>query len=516
MPAERIAMRLVREILRLIAVEKLAVREIARRTGKAPSTVRATLGRCRAAGVSWPLPEGLSDGELEERLYGKGGAKPGPARRAEPDWASIHRELKRKHVTLSILWEEYIAQEPDGLRYSRFCELYRTFASKLPVVMRQTHAAGEKLFVDYAGDTVPVIVNRLTGEWRPAQIFVAVLGASSFSYAEATWTQSLPDWIAAHVRALEAIGGVPRLLVPDNPKAAIVKACFYDPQVNRTYSAFAEHYDIGILPARPRKPRDKAKVEACVLIVERYLLGRLRHRTFYSLAELNQAIQEMLADINGRRPLRRLGVTRQQLFEDLDRPALKPLPVEPYVYAEWRVRRAGLDYHVEVEDHYYSVPFRFAKDELEVRLTARTVEVFRKGERIAAHIRNSGNRRHTTTPEHMPSSHRHFADWSIERIRREASAIGRSTGALCELILEERRHPEQGFRACLGIIRLVKSFGRDRVEAACLRALEIGARSYGSVRSILDNKLDRQAAAKRAADGPAILHANIRGPRYYN
>jgi len=412
-------MRQVREILRLIAVEKLAVRDVARRTGKAPSTVRATLGRCRAAGVSWPLPEGLSDSELEERLYGKGGARPGPARRAEPDWASIHRELKRKHVTLSILWEEYIAQEPDGLRYSRFCELYRTFASKLPVVMRQTHAAGEKLFVDYAGDAVPVLVDRLTGEWRPAQIFVAVLGASSFSYAEATWTQSLPDWIAAHVRALEAIGGVPRLLVPDNPKAAIVKACFYDPQVNRTYSAFAEHYDIGVLPARPRKPRDKAKVEAGVLIVERYLLGRLRHRTFYSLAELNQAIQEMLADINGRRPLRRLGVTRQQLFEDLDRPALKPLPVEPYVYAEWRIRRAGLDYHVEVEEHYYSVPFRFAKDELEVRLTARTVEVFRKGERIAAHIRNSGNRRHTTIPEHMPSSHRHFADWSIERIGRE-------------------------------------------------------------------------------------------------
>ena len=516
MPAERIAMRLVREILRLIAVEKLAVREIARRTGKAPSTVRATLGRCRAAGVSWPLPEGLSDAGLEERLYGKGGAKPGPARRAEADWASIHRELKRKHVTLSILWEEYIAQQPDGLRYSRFCELYKTFASKLPVVMRQTHAAGEKLFVDYAGDPVPVIVDRLTGERRPAQIFVAVLGASSFSYAEATWTQSLPDWIAAHVRALEAIGGVPRLLVPDNPKAAIVKACFYDPQVNRTYSAFAEHYDLGILPARPRKPRDKAKVEACVLIVERYLLGRLRHRSFYSLAELNQAIQEMLADVNGRRPLRRLGVTRQQLFEELDRPALKPLPAEPYVYAEWRIRRAGLDYHVEVEDHYYSVPFRFAKDELEVRLTARTVEVFRKGERVAAHLRNSGNHRHTTTPEHMPSSHRHFADWSIERIRREASAIGRSTGALCEQILEERRHPEQGFRACLGIIRLVKSFGRDRVEAACLRALEIGARSYSSIRSILDNNLDRQTAAKRAADGPAILHANIRGPRYCN
>lgn len=516
MPAERIAMRLVREILRLITAEQLSVREVARRTGKAPSTVRATLGRLRAADLNWPLPEELSDSELEERLYGKGGAKPGPARRAEPDWASIHCELKRKHVTLSILWEEYIAQEPGGLRYSRFCELYRHFAAKLPVVMRQTHAAGEKLFVDYAGDTVPVAVDRLTGKTRPAQIFVAVLGASSFSYAEATWTQSLPDWIAAHARALEAIGGVPKLLVPDNTKVAVIKACFYDPQVQRTYAAFAEHYDTGVLPARPRKPRDKAKVESCVLIIERYLLGRLRHRTFYSLAELNQAIREMLADINGRRPLRRLGVTRQQLFEELDRPALKRLPAEPYVYTEWRIRRAGLDYHVEVENHYYSVPYRFAKDELEVRLTARTVEVFRKGERIAAHLRNSGNHRHTTTPEHMPSSHRHFADWSIERIRCEASAIGQSTGTLCELILEERRHPEQGFRACLGIIRLAKSFGRERVEAACLRALEIGARSYGSVKSILDNKLDRQAVPKRAADGPAIFHANIRGPRYYN
>jgi transposase len=263
-------------------------------------------------------------------------------------------------------------------------------------------------------------------------------------------------------------------------------------------------------------PDSKAKVESCVLIIERYLLGRLRRRAFYSLAELNHAIREMLADINRRRPLRRLGVTRQQLFEELDRPALKPLPAEPYVYAEWRVRRAGLDYHVEVEDHYYSVPYRFAKDELEVRLTARTVEVFRKGERIAAHLRSSGNRRHTTIPEHMPSSHRHFADWSIERIRREASAVGRSTAALCEVILEERRHPEQGFRACLGIVRLAKSFGRERVEAACLRALEIGARSYGSVRSILDNKLDRQAASKHAADCPTILHPNIRGPRYYN
>ena len=355
--------------------------------------------------------------------------------------------------------------------------------------------------MDYAGDTVPVVVDRLTGKTRPAQIFVAVLGASSLSYAEATWTQSLPDWIAAHAHTLEVIGGVPKLLVPDNTKVAVIKACFYDPQVQRTYAAFAEHYDTGVLPARPRKPRDKAKVESCVLIIERYLLGRLRHRTFYSLGELNQAIREMLADINGRRPLRRLGVTRQQLFEELDRPALKPLPAEPYVYTEWRIRRAGLDYHVEVEDHYYSVPYRFAKDELEVRLTERTVEVFRKGERIAAHLRSSGNHRHTTTPEHMPSSHRHFADWSIERIRREASAIGQSTGTLCELILEERRHPEQGFRACLGIVRLAKSFGRERVKRPACEPFDRARTTARSSPSSTTTSIARQGQADRGRPG---------------
>jgi transposase len=516
MPAERITMRKLREILRLISVGDVPIREIARRTGAAPSTIRATIERIAAANLSWPLPEGLSDSELEARLYKNAGKKRGHRRCVEPDWAALHRELKRKHVTLSILWDEYIEQYPDGFRYLRFCELYRAWEGNLPVTMRQTHLGGEKLFVDYAGDTVPVIVNRLTGETRPAQIFVAVMGASNFTYAEATWTQSLPDWIAAHTHAFEAIGGVPKLLVPDNTKVAVIKACRYDPQVNRTYAEMADHYDIGILPARPRKPRDKAKVEACVLIVERYLLGRLRHRRFHGLAELNRAVQEMLADINECRLLRRLGVTRRKLFEDLDRPVLKPLPAEPYVYAEWRLRRAGLDYHVEVEDHYYSVPYRFANEELSVRLTARTVEVFRKGERIAAHQRNSGNHKHTTVNEHMPSSHRRFADWTIERLRREASAVGASTAMLCELILESRRHPEQGFRACMGIIRLVKSYGRERVEAACLRALEIGARTYRSVKSILDNNLDRQAAAKPGPEAPGIVHTNIRGSRYYH
>ena len=369
--------------------------------------------------------------------------------------------------------------------------------------MRQTHAAGERLFVDYAGDGVPVVVDRLTGEVRMAQIFVAVLGASSFTFAKASWTQALPDWIDAHVRAFEAIGGVPQLLVPDNTKTAIVKACFYDPQVNRTYADMATHYGTALLPARPRKPRDKAKVEAAVLIVERWLLGRLRRRTFYSLAEVNAAIGEMLTNLNEERPIRRLGVTRRQLLEEIDRPALKALPIEPYEYCEWRLRRVGIDYHVEIDAHYYSVPYRFARAEVEARLTVRGVEIFRKGERIAVHLRMSGNRKHTTMPEHMPSSHRRYAGWTIERIREDARKIGPATAALCEQILEARPHPEQGFRACLGIVRLAGPYGPERVEAAAERAIEIGAKTYGSVKSILDNKLDRKPAAKaRRGRGP--------------
>ena len=515
MPAGRVCMRHVREILRLVH-EGASKHQVARLTGVVPSTVRETLRRFTASGLAWPLGDDVTDSVLESRLYKNAGKKQGHRQRTEPDWAWMHRELKRKHVTLAILWDEYIAAVPDGYRYSRFCELYRAWEGKLSVTMRQSHAGGEKLFVDYAGDTVPVVVDRLTGERRPAWIFVAVLGASSFTYAEATWTQSLSDWIGAHTGAFAAIGGVPGLVVPDNPKTAVIKACFYEPAVNRSYTEMAAHYDTAILPARPRKPRDKAKVEAAVLIIERWLLGRLRHQVFHSLAELNAAIRGLLVTLNDERPIRRLGVTRRQLLEELDRPHLKPLPAESYVFAEWRIRRVGIDYHVDIDRHYYSVPHRFAKEQVEVRLTARVVEIFARGERIAAHMRGSGNGKHTTTPEHMPSSHRRYAGWTVERIRHETAAIGAATSSLCERILEERSHPEQGFRACLGIVRLVKAFGRERVEAACARALEIGARTYGSVKSILDNNLDRQAAPQRAAGSPAIEHRNIRGARYYH
>ena len=516
MPAERVLMRDARKIIRLKFSAGLATREIARRLGVAPSTVRETLKRLMTSGLSWADAEELSEAELEAALYVGRGSKRGHRLRAEPDWPAIHRELKRKHVTLQIVWDEYIAAHPGGYSYSRFCELNRAFEKTLSPTMRQTHAAGERLFVDYAGDGVPVVIDRLTGEVRMAQIFVAVLGASSFTFAHASWTQTLPDWIDGHVRALTAIGGVPQLIVPDNTKTAVIKACLYDPQVNRTYSEMAAHYGSAILPARPRKPRDKSKVEQAVLIVERWLIGRLRHRTFHSLAELNAAIGDLMTGLNDVRPIRRLGVTRRRLLEEVDRPALKPLPTEPYEYAEWKKCRVGVDYHVDVAFHYYSVPHRFLRAEVEARLTARTVEVFFRGERIAAHPRGGGNRKHTTLSEHMPSSHRRYAGWTIERIRADAQKIGPATAALCDRILESRPHPEQGFRACLGIVRLSGHYGAQRIEAAAARALEIGARTYGSVKSILDNHLDRRPAATRPTDTTPIQHPNIRGPRYYN
>ena len=508
-------------MLRLTREAGLTVSDAARRSGVSRSTVREMLRRFEASGVAWPLPPDLTDAVLEAGLYGPAGAKRGQRRRDQPDWAVLNRELKRKHVTLQILWDEYIEVHPEGYRYSRFCELYQGWAARLPVTMRQTHPGGDKLFVDYAGDTVKVIIDRHGGQTRAAHIFVAVMGGSSLSFACATWTETLPDWVDAHVQAFGYFGGAARLLVPDNPKVAVIKACFYDPQVNRTYGDLAAHYGTALLPARPRRPRDKAKVEAAVGIVERWLLGRLRNRRFYSLAEVNAAIAELLVALNDRRVLRYVGRTRRQLFEEIDAPRLTPLPADPYVFAQWSLRKVGLDYHVELAGHFYSVPHRHARATVEARLTPRTVEVFLKGERIAAHMRGSGDGKHTTVPEHMPSSHRRYQDWTLDRIAREALAVGPSTALLCQVILEHRPHPEQGFRSCLGIVRLAKAFGSDRLEAACERALHVGAKSYGSVKSILDNRLDgqpvsRSRSSRDSDEAQAITHRNIRGSRYYH
>ena len=515
MPAERASMRCVREILRQKHECGASDRAIARSTGVARSTVGDYLARAAAAGLGWPLPATLTDAALEALLFANAGIVPGTRRKSEPDWPAIHRELRRPGVTLMLLWQEYRAREVAGYGYSRFCELYGQWESRLSPTMRQVHPAGERLFVDYAGQTVEMI-DGTTGEVREAQIFVAVLGASSYTYAEATWTQTLPDWIGAHVRALAFIGGVPRQIVPDNPKVGVLKANWYEPGLNPTYQDLATHYGTAILPARPRKPRDKAKVEAGVLVVERWILARLRNQRFFSLAELNAAITTLLADLNDR-PMRRLGVCRRRLFEELDRPALSTLPSEPYVYAEWRLRRVGLDYHVDIDGHYYSVPHRLLKEQIEARITQRTIELFHKGERVACHVRGGARGRHTTLAEHMPSAHRRHAGWTIDRIKRDAAAVGPDTAMLTALILESRPHPEQGFRACLGILRLARHYGAQRLEAACRRGLEIGARSYGSINSILQNGLDRRQHPRAAETAELPLdHPNIRGSRYYH
>ena len=508
-------MRRVREILKLHKEAGLSTREVAQRVGVAPSTMREMVKRYDASGLEWPPPGEMSDRDLEVRLYGPQGSKPGRRKLPEPDWSAVHRELKRKHVTLQVLWEEYAAQHPDGYKYSRFCDLYRGWEGRLPLTMRQTHLGGDKLFIDYAGDKVPVVIDRRTGRTREAHIFVAVMGASSLSFACATWTEKLPDWLASHVAALEAFGGAPALLVPDNAKVAVIRACLFDPQVNRSYGDMARHYGAAVLPTRPRRPRDKAKVEACVGIVERWLFGRLRNRLFHGLADLNGAIADLMRRLNDERVLRQYGRTRRQLFEELDAPLLRPLPAQPYEYAEWRKRRVGLDYHIDIDRHHYSVPHRFARREVYARITARTVEIFLDGMRIAVHMRSSGNGRHTTVPDHMPSSHRRYGEWTPLRIQSEASRIGPMLRLLVDKIMEDRPHPEQGYRSCLGIIRLEKRFGAELLEAAALRALEIQARNYPSIKSILEKGLDGVPARPRADHEP-IAHRNIRGPKYYH
>ena len=511
MPTARLPMRKLRDVLRLHAT-KLPSRQIAESLGIGQSTIIDYLGRARRAGLAWPLPDELSDEALEARLF------PPPLaiskeQRPLPDWPTLHRELKRPGVTLQLLWEEHRGRHPDGHGYSRFCELYRAWAEKLSPTMRQTHTAGDKLFVDYAGTTIEIF-DGLTGEVLTAQLFVASLGASSYTYAEATWTQTLPDWIGAHVRTFEFLGGVTALTVSDNLKSGITKACFHEPAVNRSYAEMARHYGTAILPARPYKPRDKAKVEVAVLLATRWIIAKLRNIKFFSLADLNAAIRDCVTQLNDRTS-RHLGASRRALFEQLDRPALKALPAEPFEFTEWKECRVGLDYHVEIAKHYYSLPFTLLREKLWARLTARTVELFHKGKRVAAHVRSSSNRKPTTVAEHMPSSHRRYAEWTPERLKRRASEIGPNTATLVEVIIAERTHPEQGFRSSIGIIGLAKRYGPERLEAACSRALEIGARSYTSVVSILKNNLDR-TRPEPATDGPAITHDNIRGPTYFH
>jgi transposase len=511
MPAERVSMRKIRDVLRLTHTMGLSRRQVGEATGVGKSSVADYVRRAEAAGIRWPIPDEIDDAELERRLFPTPDEAP---KRAEPEWPKIHRELKRRGVTLVLLWQEYQAEHPGGYSYSRFCELHDRWRERISATMRQTHVAGEKLFVDWAGDTTPVF-DSTTGQERRAHIFVAALGASNYTYAEARWTETLPDWIGAHVNALAVIGGVPKAFVPDNLKAGITKPSRYEPGINRTYQDLADHYGCVVLPTRVMKPRDKAKVEVAVQIVERFVLAKLRHQRFFSLAELNSAIRDCVTTINAQ-VMRKIGKSRNELLERLDGPALTALPTTPYSYAEWKRARVAPDYHIEIAGHYYSVPSKLIREIVEARITSATVEIFHKRQRVASHAFSLVRSRHTTIPEHMPSAHRRYAEWTPAKMMSEAARVGPATVALFEAIMKAKPHPEQGFRSCLGIIKLAKSYGVTRLEAASRRGNDIGATSYGSIASILQNGLDKAFATEPTPDVPPIRHGNIRGSGYYH
>jgi len=514
MPMERLTMRKVKEVLRLKWGNGLSDRQVAISCSIARSTVAEYIGRAKRAGLSWQQAEGMNEAEIERLLF-----PPQPSDSTEqrflPDWTYVYQELKRKGVTKFLLWQEYKERYPSGYQYSRFCQLYDGFLGRLNPVMRQEYRAGEKLFVDYCGQTVKII-DKDAGEDKEAQIFVAVLGASNYTYAEAFLSQSLYDWITAHIHAFGFFGGVPELIIPDNLRSGVSRACRYEPDLNPTYQEMATHYGTAVIPARVKRPRDKAKVEAGVLVVERWILARLRNQTFFCLTELNGHIRKLLIDLNGR-PFGKLIGSRKSFFETLDKPALKPLPVEQYQYAEWKKARVNIDYHIEVDRHYYSVPYQMVRQEIDVRITAATIECFYKGNRIASHKRDHHKGSHTTVSGHMPKAHQRYAEWTPDRLIKWAGKAGEYVSGVVERILASRPHPQQGFRSVLGIMRLGRHYGDTRLNAACKRALAIGATTYKSIESILKNGLDsRPLPDERNSCSKPIEHSNIRGSEYYN
>jgi transposase len=508
-------MRKLREVLRLKYERKLSGRDIARALGIGKGTVSRYLYRAQAAKLTtWPLPPELDeDAALTALLFpDEGKAVVG---RPEPDWAHVHTELKRKGVTKLLLWQEYREGCPDGYQYSQFCERYARWLQVTSLTLRQEHRAGEKCFVDFSGDGVPV-VDAVTGEVRTAKLFVAVLGASNLTYVEPVFSEDVATWVGCHVRAFEYFGGVTEVVVPDNLKAGVTRAHRYEPDLNPTYADLAGHYGFAIVPARPRKPRDKAKVEVGVLLAERWILAALRHRRFTSLAEVHEAVRPLLEKLNAR-PMRKLGKSRRELFEQVEKATLRALPARPYQLAFWKKARVNIDYHVELEGHWYSVPYSLVGKSVDVRHTEACVEVFLAGRRVASHVRSLEKGRFTTQPEHMPASHRQHAEWTPSRLIRWAEGVGPSCAKLVEELMTKRPHPQQGFRSALGVLRLAdeKRYGKARVEKACARALRHRAVGYKSVVAILQHHLE-DADEKTADKGPLPEHENVRGAHYYH
>jgi len=513
MAKDRLSMRKFKEVLRLKFNHNLTNRKIAKSCAMSHATVAKYLQLAKQAGITWPLPDDIDDSQLEQRLY-KNVCRATCDKPVMPSMPYLFQELKKKHVTLQLLWYEYKQGNPAGYQYSYFCELYNRWLKGLDISLRQEHLAGEKLFIDYAGQTVPIINPDVTQTELEAQIFIATLGASNYSYVEATASQTLPDWIKSHIRAFEFFGGIPQILVPDNLKSGVTHPCRYEPDINPTYSDLARHYETTVIPARPGKPKDKAKVESSVLIVERWILAALRNHRFFSLAELNRAIADKLAVFN-QRPLQKLKVSRKHLFETIDKPALASLPAHRYEYAQWKTATVNIDYHVEVDRHYYSVPYQLRGKKLDVSITANTIAIFHKNRRVASHRKSHRKYKHTTVIEHMPKAHQKHLQWTPTRIINWAGKTGPFTQRLVTEIMQRRSHPEQGFRSCLGVMRLAKRYTPQRLEKACERAVAIDVYTFKSVESILKNRLDQQTPTQ-SVKGRAAVHPNIRGSLYYN
>lgn len=509
-------MQKMKEVIRLKAAG-FSLRPIA-------SAVRLSLGAVAkyakaadAAGLTWPLPDGLSDEALVRLILGVPAAPGAPPKFVPPDYPAIHQELKRKGVTLQLLWQEYRERHgPATYAYSQFCDLYRRWRQNLKCSMRQIHPAGEKLFVDYAGQTVP-ITDPLTGEIVTAQIFVAVLGCSNYTFAEATLSQRLADWLGSHVRAFEFMGGTPAVVVPDNLKSGVDKACRYEPEVNKSYDELAAHYAVSVIPARPFRPTDKAKAEVAVQIVERWILAVLRKRKFFSLIELNEAIGELLKQLNAK-PFKKLPGSRLSAFESMDKPMLRALPALRYEYAAWKKARVNIDYHVEFEGHFYSVPHALVGKVVDLRVTAHIVECLCNNQRVASHARSVRRGAHTTVEEHMPKAHRAHMQWTPGKLLNWAVSIGPATRDVVQHQLTHKPHPEMGYRACLGLLSLARKYGDDRLEAACQRAVAIHSPTRKSVLSILQAGLDQQQPLDLGVSTAPLVptHANVRGSKYYH
>ena len=510
-------MRKIKTLLRLHFECNLSQHKIAKSLSLSVGVVNKYLQMAKKLNLCWPLPQQLDD----EKLLNSYLTSHNPQQNLETqktsqqiDFVLIHQELKRKGVTLQLLWEEYAKTETSPLSYSHFCYMCRKWRKHQPQSMRQTHKAGDKVFVDYAGQTIPII-DPLGGANHDAQIFVGALGASNYVYAEATWSQTLPDWIASHQRMFEFYGGVPAMVVPDNLKSGVTKSCRYEPDINPTYADFIDYYGTAVLPARPSKPKDKAKVENAVLVVERWILACLRNRTFTSLGELNTEIKKLLQQLNNR-PFKKMPGCRASLFNELEKSVLKALPLYPYQLIEIKKARVHVDYHIELEHHYYSVPYQYIGKEIMVHFNSKCVECRYQGKVIALHQRSYQKSQHTTNLEHMPKSHRKHAEWTPERFLTWAAQIGTGTARYVDHLLSTKPHPEQGYRSCLGLLSLAKRYSNERLEKACERAWQLGARSRKSVASILEHNMEDLPLPQELFTQTPIAHGNLRGKQYYH